>query len=194
MRKVSLYICFSFLTMSTSFSQDLRFDKYTRELLFEVTTDKPDTLLTKFMSRCFPHPLPYSWDSSGSKGNKAEFPEEIHTYLFKQHPKLTIQMAQGGLDIYSSNIPGNPSTQQFKKIRLWFSFDQQADAEKAFGRLVENYLLISSDKQFSASNGIQHAVFSNTNNKTGINKVHLGMTVDNLDIHHFKILLEPEHE
>lgn len=180
------------LTLNFSYSQELRFDRYTNELLFNVLSDKPDSSLSEFLNRCLPNRITRDSAKAYPQNGSKQYNEEIHTFLFKKHPYLEMKIAEGGLDLICKNFSGKPPFQQIEKARLWFSFDQQIDAERGFGRLVENYILLSTEKKFSASNGTQNAEFSDTLAKKGFNRVLFKMSMDNLGSHRFKILLETE--
>ncbi len=193
MQRNALLFIVLFLSINFSYSQEFRFDHYTNELLFNVMTEKPDSSLTEFLNRCLPNRVYTSPSNTFPQNDTKQFNEEIHTYLFKQHPYLEMRIAEGGLDLICKNHTGKSPSQQIEKARLWFSFDQQIDAERGFGRLVENYILLSNVKKFSASNGTQNAEFLDTLSKKGFNKVLFKMSVDNLGPHRFKIMLETEN-
>ena len=185
---LSFFILFT--TINNSSAQGLTFDSYTHQLLFNVYTDNPDRSIAGFLKRYIP-------SLSGNKNSQpilpedsSHFQEEIHTYVFTRHPFISINCKKGKLDICCKSYEGTELIQKIAKVQLWFEFDEQTEAEIAFSRLVDNYILLSTDKKFSASNGSQKAEFSDAKNLNGFNRIQFRLTVDNVNVHRYKILFE----
>ena len=101
-----------------------------------------------------------------------------------------MKFVKGKLDIHCKRYNSQELIQNITNIKLWFEFDDQQEAEIAFSRLVDNFILLSTDKKFGAANGAQKAEFLNSKNTKGFNRVQFRLTIDNVAQHRYKILFE----
>lgn len=189
-RKYILAVCFFLMIVDKTNSQDLTFDMFTNQLLFNIYTPQPDKSIVSFLNRYITaNKEKISNSTLVSRDTSYRF-EEIHSFLFKKHPHVSLSFKRGKLDIQCNRYEEKEFFQQISNVTLWFEFDDQTQAEIAFSRLVDNYIILSTEKKFSAQNGSQKAEFMSSN-KTGLfNRVQFRLTVDNISEYRYKILFE----
>ena len=192
-RKYFLACFILLLTVNRSKGQDMSFDMYTNQLLFNIYSIRPDTSITGFLRLYTPSLFEKKKTVSVTPADTFHYHEEIHSFLFTKHPFLTVKFTKGKLDICCKRYNGPELIQNITTIQLWFEFDEQQEAEIAFSRLVDNFILLSTNKKFSAANGSQKAEFSNSKNTIGFNRVQFRLTVDNVSKHRYKILFETDN-
>lgn len=168
-------------------------DGYARRLLFNLFTDKPDTLISSFLNLYVPalagNRAPGKWIVYPASDTLRAH-EEIHSFIFKKHPFFTEKFTSGHIDFFCKRYEGNQIRQNVTGIQLWFEFDVQQEAEIAFSRLVEMFILVSTDKKINTINGATKAAFINTNDKNGFPRVQVSMMADNISIRKYKVLFE----
>lgn len=189
-RKCLPVCCILLLTITRSNGQDMTFDIFTNQLLFNIYTNQPDTSITRFLKLYAPSLYGKKKAVSDTPIDTLHYHEEIHSFLFTQHPFITIKFAKGKLAIHCKRYDGPELIQHITNVQLWFEFDEQPEAEIAFSRLVDNFMLLSTDKKFSAANGSQKAEFTNLKNTNGFTRIQFRLTVDNVSKHRYKILFE----
>lgn len=64
----------------------------------------------------------------------------------------------------------------------------------AFSKLAETLIPISTQKQFSSTNGYQKGAFTDSKGEKGFNRLQVRLTADNLDRRRFKILIELQND
>lgn len=168
-------------------------DNYTKRLFFNLFTDKPDTLISSFLNLYVP-----ALNNNRTPGKWIVYPasdtmhshEEMHSFIFKKHPFFTERFTTGHIDFFCKRYEGVPVRQNITGIQLWFEFDVQQEAEVAFSRLVETFILVSTDKKISTINGAAKAAFTDANQKNGFSKVQVSMIGDNISTHKYKVLFE----
>jgi hypothetical protein len=189
-RKYILAGCFFLLMSNNLWSQDLTFDLFTNQLLFNIYTPHPDKNIVPFLKRYVPALNEKINSNPPAAIDTALGFEEIHSFLFRTHPYVSVSFKRGKLDIQCKRFEEREYFQQIMHVKLWFEFEDQTQAEIAFSRLVDNYILLSTDKKFSAQNGSQKAEFMNTKKMGGFNRVQFRLTVDNISEYRYKILFE----
>ena len=185
---VACFVILLFVTRSSG--QDLTIDSYTHQLLFNVLTDQPDTSIATFLRLYVPSLSEKKKTANGLPADTFHYHEEIHSFVFTKHPFLNIKFTKGKLDICCKRYDGPELIQTITNIQLWFEFDEPQEAEIAFSRLVDNFILLSTDKKFSATNGAQKAEFIHSKITKGFNRVQFRLTADNISQHRYKILFE----
>ncbi len=189
-RKYIVSICFFIIFVNKLSSQELTFDLFTNQLFFNIYTPQPDKSITSFLNRYIPAIKEKGIKSLPATVDTASVFEEIHSFLFLKHPHLSVSFKRGKLDIQCKRFEEKEFYQQITNVKLWFEFDDQTQAEIAFSRLVDNYIILSTEKKFSAQNGSQKAAFINTKNIGLFNSVQFRLTVDNISEYRYKILFE----
>jgi len=186
-----LIICLFFLFVANpSKGQELTMDGYTNQLFLNILTEQPDSSITGFLKLYIPSLYDKKKTPAFSATDTFHYHEEIHSFLFTNHPYLKMKFVKGKLDIHCNRYNNPELIQNITNIKLWFEFDDQQEAEIAFSRLVDNFILLSTDKKFSAMNGAQKAEFLNLKNTKGFNRVQFRLTIDNVAQHKYKILFE----
>lgn len=172
-------------------------DSYTKKLFFNLFTAEPDTSIRGFLKLYVPvlynNPMPGKW-TSYAPADTSRTHEEMHAFFFKKHPFLTGKFENGHLDISCKRYEGTQIMQNITGIRLWFEFDTIEDAELVFSRLVDMFILVSTNKRINTINGAPRAAFVNTDDKTGFTKVQVVMVADNIGVHKYKVLFEAGNE
>jgi len=189
-RKLLLACCIFLLTVARLTGQDLTITTYTHQLLFNVLTDEPDTSISGFLKLYIPSLYNKKKATVGPATDTFHYHEEIHSFLFTKHPFLNIKFAKGKLDIYCKRYDGPELIQHITNVQLLFEFDEPQEAEIAFSRLVDNFILLSNDKKFSTVNGAQKAEFTNSRITNGFNRVQFRLAADNIGQHRYKLLFE----
>jgi hypothetical protein len=177
-------------------AQDM--DVFTHQLLFNIFTGHADTAISGFLKLY----VPVLYEQKRNASDWTRYPaadsvhthEEMHAFIFTRHPYFREKFAEGRLDITCRRYGHNQLFQNITGVQLWFEFDLLQDAEIAFSRLVDMFILGSTDKKFSSVNGAQKAAFVNNREKTGFNRVQLKLMADNGGPHKFRILFETGNE
>lgn len=168
-------------------------DDYTKRLFFNLFTGKPDTSIRGFLNLYIPAlshtKTPGKWINY-APADTTHAHEEIHSFIFKNHPFINEKFARGRLDFSCRRYEGAQVMQNITGIQLWFEFDTLEEAEVVFARLVEMFILVSSNKKITTINGLPRAAFINTNNPTGFSKVQVIMMADTISVHKYKVLFE----
>ncbi len=189
-RKLLIICLFILFVTNPSKGQELTIDGYTNQLFLNVLTERPDSSITGFLKLYIPSLYDKKKPPAFSATDTFHYHEEIHSFLFTDHPYLKMKFVKGKLDIHCNRFNNLELIQNITNIKLWFEFDDQQEAEIAFSRLVDNFILLSTDKKFSAMNGAQKAEFLNLKNTKGFNRVQFRLTIDNVAQHKYKILFE----
>ncbi len=190
-------ICFlGMLFTDYSYSQSTTIDTYTNELLFNIFTEKPDPSIQDFIKTYVPILFEKKkkedvWIMNGNKHTQPY--QEVHTFIFFKHPFVKSSFTSGKIEFYCQRN-GDPKNNLITNVKLWFEFDTQLEAEMAYGKLMEIFVQISTDKHFGSTNGAQTGEFTDANETRGFGRVRLRLTADNLDRRTFKILFETEND
>lgn len=173
-------------------AQQVPLDTYAHQLYFNIFTVHPDTAISDFLRNYAPSLL--NNKSSFTADNTNETTRyEIHSFVFTKHPYFKPTFTNGKLDLYCMR-PGGGKNMQVYDVKLWFEFDTQPEAEMAFSKLAETLIPISTQKQFSSTNGYQKGAFTDSKGEKGFNRLQVRLTADNLDRRRFKILIELQND
>ena len=189
-RRLLIFGLFFLFVANPSKGQELTMDGYTNQLFLNILTEHPDSSITGFLKLYIPSLYDKKKTNALSATDTFYYHEEIHSFLFTHHPFLNVKFVKGKLDIHCKRYNSQELIQNITNIKLWFEFDDQQEAEIAFSRLVDNFILLSTDKKFGAANGAQKAEFLNSKNTKGFNRVQFRLTIDNVAQHRYKILFE----
>jgi hypothetical protein len=187
-------LCMGLLLLLLSVRSDAQatLDSYTNRLFFNLFTEKPDTVISSFLNLYVPvlntNKMPGKWISYPAS-DTIRAHEEMHSFIFRKHPFFSEKFTIGHIDFFCKRYEGTPVRQNITGIQLWFEFDVPQEAEIAFSRLVEMFILLSTDKKINTVNGTVKAAFINTGNKTGFSRVQVSMMADN-SVHKYKVLFE----
>jgi len=194
-RKFSLACFFLLVMFNRSTGQDMNMDAYINQLLFNVFKERADTSITGFLKRYIPA-LSQKKKTTGGQimGNTLHYRDEIHSFIFTQHPFFHGNYKQGKLEFFYRKFTDPKQLPAITDVQLWFDFDNQAEAEIVFSRLVDMFILVSTHKKFSSANGAQKAEFMNATDTTGFNKVRFRLTTDHVAQYRYKILLETTND
>lgn len=191
-----LLICFSTCFIyGIGYGQNAAMNKYANQLFLNIFKDTPDPAIQDFLKSYLPVLAEKKTTEFKLSANKAaeEDPEEIHSFVFTQHPFFKAQFARGKIDFICTRNPVT-KTVLVNNVKLWFEFSSQSQGEMAFNYLIESLMPISTIHKFGSTNGAQRAEFSDAKEKNGFGKVRIRLTADNLDRNVFKILFELENE
>lgn len=191
-----LLICFSAcFVFGNGYGQNSAMDKYANQLFLNIFKDTPDPSIQDFLKSYIPALAEKKTTEFKPAGYKApvEDHEEIHSFVFTQHPFFKAQFARGKIEFICTRNPAT-KTAQVNNAKLWFEFSSQSQGEMAFNYLIESFMPISTMNKFGSTNGAQRAEFSDAKETTGFGKVRIRLTADNLDRNVFKILFELENE
>ncbi len=195
-RRLALLCFLCALFTGYTYSQSTTIGKYTNELLFNIFTDKPDPLIQDFIKTYIP--VLYEkkkkegvWIMNGMKHTQPY--QEVHSFIFSKHPYFKSSFTSGKIEFYCQSN-GDPKSSLITNIKLWFEFDTQLEAEMAYGKLMETFVPISTDKHFGSTNGAQIGEFTDARETNGFGKLRIRLTADNLDRRYFKILIETEND
>ncbi len=168
-------------------------DSHANRLFFNTFTNTPDSTITGFLKLYMPalqlNRSPGAWISY-APSDTLRAQEEIHSFIFKKHPFFTEKFTTGHIDFFCKRYEGPKLLQNITGVQLWFEFVAQQEAEIAFSRLVDMFILVSSDKRINSVNGAMKAAFINRNDKNGFTRVRLSMMGDNISTNKYKILFE----
>jgi len=190
-------ICLLFLVLGkTARAQSM--DTFAHQLLFNIFTGNADTAITGFLKLY----VPVLYGQKRNAGEWIQYPaadtvhvhDEMHSFIFTKHPHFKEKFSSGRLDVFCKRYENSLLLQNITGVQLWFEFNALEEAEVAFSRLVDMFILGSTDKKFSAVNGAQKAAFTNSRDKTGFNRVQLKLMADNSGPHKFRILFETGNE
>jgi hypothetical protein len=126
----------------TSQSQTNTFDSVVNRLQFHILTDNPDTCVAAFLKRCVPvlasKPKSKSGGWTSYSSEPIRMPQAgLLSIKVAQHPSLQCKHSGARFDILTEEWPnGHPG---IKAFRVWFYFDNKADAQTALKRLVEMF-------------------------------------------------------
>ncbi|MEO8172481.1 MAG: hypothetical protein ABI581_05345 [Sediminibacterium sp.] len=179
-----------FMVLPRANSQSLTVDTYSNQLLFNIFKDQPDTLIRPFLRLYTPTLLSKkitAADLGSSGGSKNQYSFEVHTFIFTTHPYFNSRFASGKIEFYCRRLHDGGGIQVYD-VKLWLEFNELADAEAAYSKLVVAFDAMSNNRNLTSGNGYRKAEFSDT--KAGINKIQFRLTADNLDRNRFKILFE----
>lgn len=194
-RKFWLAFFFLLAIFSRSTGQDMNLDAYTNQLLFNVFKERPDTSITGFLKRYIPA-LSQKKKTTGGQimGDTLHYRDEIHSFIFTQHPFFHGNYKQGKLEFYYRKFADPKQLPAITDVQLWFDFDSQPEAEIVFSRLVDMFILVSTHKKFSSGSGAQKAEFMNAKDTTGFNRVRFRLTSDHVARYRYKILFETTND
>ena len=195
-RKCILAYSLLLLTSYAANSQEMNMDMQTHQLFFNIFREKPDTSILGFLKLYTP--------SLYEKKNLTQGPNwiiyssidtlrayrEIHSFVFTSHPYFTEKFTQGKLEIYCKRYEDTKLLQNITNVQLWFEFETQPEAEIAFTRLVDRFILLATEQKFSTVIGAQKAAFTNSKETRGFNRVQFRLTADNVSLYRYKILFE----
>lgn len=193
-KRILVLLCF-FVSIRTVNAQQVTFDNYTNQLLFNIFKPKPDTAIATFLRRYTPS-LYFKHQTDNTTREvtgKNEYTLEIHSFLFTQHPYFKASFTNGKLAFYCQRYP-DPIGVKVYDVKLWFTFDTQQEADMAFSKLVETYIPISTKKKISSMSSYQQAEFSDESSQNIFSKIRFRYTSDNLDQHRYKILFETTND
>jgi hypothetical protein len=189
-RKYILSIGIFLMILNKSSGQQLTFDSFTNQLLFDVYSPQPEKSIRSFVKRYIPAINEKITNQNPVTLDTASGFDEMHSFIFKKHPSLSVSIKRGKLDIQCKRFEEKEFFQNILNVTLWLEFDDQMQAEIAFSRLVDNYIILSSEKKFSAQNGSQKAEFMSSNKSGHFTRVQFRLTVDNISEYRYKILFE----
>lgn len=192
----SILVLLSFYVgITTANAQQLSFDAYTNQLLFNIFKPKPDTVIAEFLKRYTPSLYNKHQTDNSTKEpvGKNGYILETHSFIFNHHPYFKSSFTNGKLEFYCQRYP-EPIGVKVYDVKLWFTFDTQQEADMAFSKLVETYIPISTKKKISSLSGYQQAEFSEESPNNIFSKIKFRYTSDNLDQHRYKILFETTND
>lgn len=177
-------------------SQAVNMDIQTNQLLFNIFRANPDSSILGFLKLYTP--CLYEKKNVDAGRQWTTYPSidtlrsyrEIHSFVFSRHPFFKEKFTQGKLEIGCKRYEDTKLLQNITHVQLWLEFETQMDAEIAFTRLVEMFLLLATEKKFSTVTGAQKAEFSNLKETKGFNKIQFRLTGDNISRYPYKILFE----
>lgn len=191
-----ILVLLSFLVgITTANAQQLSFDSFTNQLLFNIFKPRPDTAITEFLRLYTPSLyFKHQTDNSSKEGiGKNNYSLETHSFLFTRHPYFKASFTNGKLEFFCQRYP-EPIGIKVYDVKLCFTFDTQQEADMAFSKLVEIYIPISAKKKISSLSGYQQAEFSEDSSQNLFTRIKFRYTSDNLDQHRYKILFETTND
>lgn len=174
--------------------QTISIDSYTNQLFFNILKDQPDSSILDFLKLYTPSLYekkhkPFGWTTYTSIDTLRSH-QEIHSFIFTRHPYFNAKFTQGKLDIYCKRYDDPKLIQNIVNVQVWFEFETQQEAEIAFSRLVDMFILTATDKKFSSVMSAQKAEFTNSKQTEGFNRIQFRLIADNISRYRYKILFE----
>lgn len=123
-------------------SQTNNFDSVVNRLQFHVFTDNPDSCVLPFLKRCVPvlaqKPQPAKGGWTMYPPGPVPTPQDgLLSIKVAQHPFLHYKHSGARFDILTQEWEdGRPG---IRALRVWFYFDQKADAKTALKALLEMF-------------------------------------------------------
>ncbi len=173
------------------------------KLLFNVTTPKPDTIITAFAEKYAA--LPHKKQEASGKWtayNPNVYKEpaynlEVHSYLFNTHSNCNFPFSRGRIEFYVKTYSVVNRPNNLQEIKLWFEFDTEKDARAAYQKLIDEFTPLCTKKRFSSFDKTKLAEFTDTNDND-LNEIcshiHFVLARDGFRKGCYKILFEIGNE
>ena len=148
-------------------SQANSFDSVVNQLQFHILTDKVDTCVLPFLKRCVPvlakkqEPFIGGW-TMYPPGPVPTTQDGLLSIKVAQHPALRSKHSGARFDILTQEWEdGRPG---IKGLRVWFYFDNKADADTAIIKIIDMFKKANTKAQAIRHPDSQTAIlFENSN-------------------------------
>ena len=170
--------------------------EYTDQLFFGIFSQTPHSDVSVFLTRYVPtllkkpqtegtwtaYPLNYI--------EEATFQMVTNGYVFYKHPYFELPFKSGQLAITQKIYAEERWIENIQDIKLWFDFDNEEDAKKAFNKLVTFFSGLDTTPKITCNNGVDYAVFADKNESKYYSCIQLRMAKDNFTIGNYRLLFE----
>lgn len=181
MRHYLLIVIFSMVNYMSS-AQTL--DKYADQLYFGMLSFMPDGAINDFLRKCVPA-IFEERDSSGgwtmyppSAFEEPKFYKVSHTFVFESHPYFDGHFKAGQLAITEKVYADENWNGNITDVKLWFEFDNEEDAKRAFKQLVDTFSSLNVLKRVTSQQGIDKAEFTDSSSDKYYRRIEIILATD----------------
>ncbi|MCW3086760.1 MAG: hypothetical protein JWQ78_146 [Sediminibacterium sp.] len=193
LRKIAA-IMYCLVAWQSAGSQSIGMDHYTNQLFFNIFQPAPDTAIKGFIKAHLPSLVdkkdPVAAWTNYTAVDTFHSHREIHCFVFNRHPYFREKFPEGRLEVECKRYEDAKLLQNITNVALVFEFESQMEAEIAFSRLVDMFILCATDKKFSTVNGSQKAEFTNTKETKGFNRIQFRLTTDTISRYRYRIVFQ----
>jgi hypothetical protein len=137
-------------------AQVSKFDSLTDELMFNLFTGKPDSIVIPFLKFHFPYlvktPEPGGWTMYG-RDSIPIFQHGMHSLKVNVHPFLKTEHTGARLDLFTQEWKDYPPG--IEDARVWIYFDTKTKAEAGCSYIIKEFRKIGSYVDSSSNNNGQ---------------------------------------
>jgi len=152
------------MTLQNSSAQTL--DKYADQLYYGMLSLKPDSSISDFLVKNVPvvfkkYDSKVKWTAYPLDSiDETKFQKVTDSYIFSSHPYFNGKFKSGQLTITQKIYSDRKLDGNISNIKLWFEFESEVDAKKAFNQLVDTFSTFNVLKRITTQNGIDKAEFT----------------------------------
>ena len=145
---------------------------YSDKLYFGILSRHPDTAIADFMHKYVP--IIYKRFDSGGKWiayppdviEEPKFLTVSNSYIFYNHPYFDARFKFGELTVTQKIYNETKWMDNITDFKLWFYFDDEADARNSYKKLVDTFSSFNTLKRLTSTGSIEKAEFTDTSSTT----------------------------
>lgn len=180
MTRYMLILLFA-ITLYNSSAQSL--EKYADQLHFGMLSFQPDSSITAFLTRYVPVVFkkfePSGWTAYPPDSIKEpSFTKVTTSYIFDRHPYFDADFKVGQLAITQKIFSDTAWLDNITDIKLWFEFDNAADAKMAFQKLIDRFSQFNVLKRIRSQEGLEIAAFTDKGSEKYYSNIQISLATD----------------
>lgn len=159
--------------------------QYADDLFLGLLSGKPDTTIKEFVKKYAPiyfqkYDTSSKWTSYPPNFEEPKFYISTNSFLFVKHPYFNGPFKTGKLELTQKIYFEKDWLDGIESIKLWFEFDNQADAKKSYKLLLDTLRDFKVLEKVTSQNGVDKAEFTDKNSETSYGQLLVLMSKDNL--------------
>lgn len=182
--KMIRHLLIVLFTISLLSSSAQTMDKYADQLYFGMLSFTPDSTITDFLRKC----VPAIFEERDSSGGWTMYPpgafdepkcfKVTHAYVFESHPYFDGHFKLGQLALTEKVYADEKWNGNITDVKLWFEFDNEEDAKRAFTQLVDTFSSFNVLKRVTYQQGIDKAEFTDSSSDKYYSHIEIILATD----------------